>query len=72
MVEEVDDPVGVTVLVVVPGDQLDKVLVELDAGLGVEDGGGLLADKVGGHDLRREKSLILLVYKSNFATSWKR
>lgn len=35
---EVKDTAGVTPLVVVPGDQLDEVLVQGDTGLGVEDG----------------------------------
>jgi hypothetical protein len=37
--------------VVVPGDQLDEVLVEGDTGLGIEDGGVGVAVQVGGDDL---------------------
>lgn len=37
--DEVKDTAGVAPLVVVPGDQLDEVLVQGDTGLGVEDGG---------------------------------
>jgi len=50
VLDEINDPVGVSVFVVVPGDELDKVLVQLDSGLGVEDGGPLVGDEVGGHD----------------------
>ena len=35
--DEVDDSVRVAVFVVVPGDELDELVVELDAGLGVID-----------------------------------
>lgn len=45
--EKVADPLGVSPLVVVPGDELDKVLVQLDAGAGVKDRGGLVANEVG-------------------------
>ena len=37
MFDEVDDSVGVAHLIVVPGDELDELVVELDAGLGVVD-----------------------------------
>lgn len=37
--DEVKDTAGVAPLVVVPGNQLHKVLVQGDTGLGVEDGG---------------------------------
>lgn len=49
--KEVENTAGVTPLVVVPGDELDEVLVEGDTGLGVEDGGGVVAVQVGGDDL---------------------
>lgn len=49
--EEVEDTAGVTPLVVVPGDQLDEVLVEGDTGLGIEDGGVGVAVKVRGDDI---------------------
>ena len=38
LLDEVDDAVGVAPLVVVPRDELDEVVVERDARLGVEDG----------------------------------
>ena len=41
--------VGITPLVVVPRDELHKVVVEHDAGVGVEDGGVRVAHKVGAH-----------------------
>ena len=48
--QEVADTPRVTPLVIVPGDQLDEVLVQLDAGSGIEDGGSRVADKIGGDD----------------------
>jgi len=49
--EEVEHTAGVTPLVVVPGDELDEVVVERDAGLGVEDGGCFVAVEVAGDDV---------------------
>ena len=49
--EEVADTAGVAPLVVVPRDELDEVGVELDSGVGVEDGRVLVADEVGGDNL---------------------
>jgi hypothetical protein len=49
--EEVDNTSGVTVFVVVPGDELDEVLVQQDTSLGVEDGGVGVAQEVGGDDV---------------------
>ena len=48
--DHLDDLVGVTPLVVVPGDELDEGRIQLDAGLGVEGGGAGLAAEVGGDD----------------------
>ena len=44
---EVKHLVGETPLVVVPGDELDEVAVEGDAGLGVEDGAVRVGAEVG-------------------------
>lgn len=49
--EQVEDTTAVAPLVVVPADELDEVLVERDAGLGVEDGRGGVAVHVRGDDL---------------------
>jgi hypothetical protein len=49
--EEVTHAARVAPLVIVPGDELDKVLVERDTGVRVEDRGPLRADKVGRDDL---------------------
>ena len=49
VLDEVDDAVGVTHLVVVPGDELDEGGGDLDSGLGVEDRGAGVAEEVGGH-----------------------
>lgn len=38
VLDQVDDAVGVTELVVVPGDELDEGVAQLDSGLGVKDG----------------------------------
>src|SRR5687768_4510555 len=43
--------VRVAPLVVVPADQLDEVVVERDAGFGVEDRGARVAAEIGGDDL---------------------
>ena len=49
--QEVADTPRVAPLVIVPGDQLDKVLVQLNAGLGIEDGGRRVADEICRDDL---------------------
>ena len=51
MTGEVEHLVGEAPLVVVPGDELDKVLVQGDAGLRVEDGCVGIGAEVGGDDL---------------------
>ena len=51
MGDEVKDTAGVAPLVVVPGDELDEVVVEGDTGLGVDDGGGSVAVHVAGDDI---------------------
>eukprot|EP00543_Licmophora_paradoxa_P001461 CAMPEP_0202441652 /NCGR_PEP_ID=MMETSP1360-20130828/1162_1 /ASSEMBLY_ACC=CAM_ASM_000848 /TAXON_ID=515479 /ORGANISM="Licmophora paradoxa, Strain CCMP2313" /LENGTH=66 /DNA_ID=CAMNT_0049056723 /DNA_START=85 /DNA_END=282 /DNA_ORIENTATION=+ len=38
MLHEVDDTARVTVFVIVPSDKLDKVRVEHDTGISIEDG----------------------------------
>jgi hypothetical protein len=48
---EVEDTTAVAPLVVVPADELDEVLVEGDASLGVEDGGVGVAEEVGRDDI---------------------
>lgn len=45
---KVEDTAGVAPLVVVPGDDLDEVLVEGDTGVGIEDGGVGVAVHVAG------------------------
>ena len=49
--DEVEDTAGVTPLVVVPADKLDKVVVEGDTSLGIEDGGVGVAVHVAGDNL---------------------
>jgi len=48
---EVNNTVGVTALVVVPGDELDELVVEGNTGGGVEDGGVGVTNEVAGDDL---------------------
>merc|ERR1711977_440034 len=49
--QQVEDTAGVAPLVVVPGDELDEVVVKADTGLGVDDGAGRVAAHVGGDDV---------------------
>jgi len=49
--QEVADAPRVTPLIVVPRDQLDEVLVQLDTGLGIEDGGSSVTNEIGGDDI---------------------
>jgi len=49
--DQVDDALGVSPLVVIPGNEFDKVVVQGDASLGVEDTRVVVTNKVGGHDV---------------------
>ena len=49
--QEVADTPRVAPLVVVPRDQLDKVLVQLNTGLGVKDRRSRVANEIGGDDI---------------------
>lgn len=49
--DEVQDTAGVSPLVVVPGDELDEVVVEGDTSLGIEDGRGGVAVHVRGDNV---------------------
>lgn len=49
--EEVEDTAAVAPLVVVPADKLDKVAVERNTSLGVEDGRVGVAIEIAGDDL---------------------
>ena len=51
MLDELEHLVGVTHLVVVPGNDLDEGIGQRDAGLGVEDGGAGIAQEVAGNDI---------------------
>lgn len=55
--DQVADTTRVSHLVVVPSNELDKVVVEGDTGLGVEDRRRGGSDKVGGAGWRREGNL---------------
>ena len=46
--DQIDDPVAVAELVVVPGHQLDEGGGELDASLGIKDGRTSISQEVGG------------------------
>lgn len=49
--QEIADTPRVTPLIVIPGNELDEVLVQGDASLGIEDGGSSVADEVGRDDI---------------------
>lgn len=48
--EQVANSVGVPPLVVVPRNQLDKVLVKRDTRSGIEDGGRIVSNEISGND----------------------
>mmetsp|Transcript_11498 Transcript_11498/g.23557 ORF Transcript_11498/g.23557 Transcript_11498/m.23557 type:complete len:384 (+) Transcript_11498:78-1229(+) len=50
VLHEVNDTSRVSVLVVVPGDELDKAIVEHDSGTSIEDGGPEVGLEVGGDE----------------------
>ena len=62
--QEVHNAVAVAKLVVVPGNELDKVVVEGNACAGIEDGGSGAADKVAGHNL------VLSVQQNTLHGAW--
>ena len=47
VLDEVDDVEGVAELVAVPRNEFHKLRVQLDPGLGVEDGGAHVPDEIG-------------------------
>src|SRR6202011_2526712 len=47
--DQIDAAIGVAPLVVVPADELEEALVELDAGARVEDARMSVVDEVGGN-----------------------
>lgn len=49
--QEIEHTTAVAPLVVVPGDELDEVVVKADAGLGIKDGGVGVAVEVGGDNV---------------------
>ena len=51
MLQHTHDLIAVAELVIVPGDQLDKVLIQHDAGGFVENAGAGIADHIGGNHL---------------------
>ena len=48
---QINYSVGVSHLVVIPGNKLDKGLAQLDSSLGIEDGGPHISDKVAGNQI---------------------
>lgn len=48
LTDQVNDTAGVTPFVIVPCNQLDEVVVEGNAGGGIEDGGVLISVQVSG------------------------
>jgi hypothetical protein len=53
--DQIDDTVTVTVLVVIPSDQLDESVAQLDAGLGIEHATGGAADEIARNNLDSRK-----------------
>lgn len=51
VIDQINNAVGVPVLIVIPRHQLDKGAGEHDASLGIKDGGMSVSNKVGGHNL---------------------
>ena len=51
LLEQVDATVGIAPFVVVPGDEFEELVVELDARTGVKDAGAGVVDEVAGNDL---------------------
>ena len=51
LLEQVDAAIGVTPLVVVPGDELEELVVQFHAGACVENAGAGVVDEVAGDDL---------------------
>ena len=49
--QKVEDTARVTPLVVVPGNELDEVVVKRDTSLGIEDGGVSVTVQVGGDNI---------------------
>ena len=55
VLNQIHNTVTVAVLVVVPGDQLDESVTQLDAGLGIEHTTGGAADEIGRDNLRAKE-----------------
>lgn len=49
--KQIQNASRVAPLVVIPRNKLDKVVIESDAGLDIEDGGVGVSDQIGGDDL---------------------
>ena len=69
--QEIADAPRVAPLVVVPGNQLDEVLVQRDTSLSIEDGGSRVADEIGGDDILISvlKNALVLVFGSSLDDS---
>lgn len=50
MLHEIDNTSRVTIFVVIPGNQLDKVGVEHDTGIGIKDGTAQVTFEISGHE----------------------
>lgn len=53
VLDEVEDTVGIAALIVVPGHELDEVVRECDAGVGIKDGGSGI-----GYKVRRDNGIL--------------
>lgn len=63
MLQQVQDTVRVTVLVVVPRDELDKVVVQADTSLGVKDGRVGVTNEILRHNLAQSMSKMSILRK---------
>src|SRR5690242_13903387 len=65
--QQIDAAVGVAPFVVVPANELEEAIIQLDSRAGVEDAGVLVVDEVAGHDLiARVSEYVLQVRLARF------
>ena len=58
VLDEIDDAARVTELIIVPGNQLDEVLVQSDSGGCIEDGRVRITDEVLRHNLKMDEEYV--------------
>lgn len=67
MQNQIDHTVAVAVFVIIPSDQLDESIAQLNASLGIEHTASSAADEIGRHNLNEanKKKEIRFNYNSN-------